>query len=45
MTTRPTLIFALSGLGKSALCNRHPDVTYDTDTAFDAALAQTGRRG
>lgn len=37
--TAPVLIFALSGLGKSTLCARHPDHTYDTDTALDAALA------
>lgn len=36
---RPLLLFALSGLGKSALCERFPDVTYDTDTALDSALA------
>lgn len=33
------LIFALSGLGKSTLCLRFPDLTYDTDLAFDDALA------
>jgi GTPase SAR1 family protein len=36
---RSILIFALSGLGKTTLCQRFPAVTYDTDIAFDAALA------
>ncbi|MCB9542285.1 MAG: hypothetical protein H6703_07555 [Myxococcales bacterium] len=45
----PALVFALSGLGKSTLCARYPDVCHDTDTTFDAALAAcfpalTGRR-
>jgi len=33
------LVFALSGLGKSELCRRFPSSTYDTDEAFDLALA------
>jgi len=37
--TRIVLIFALSGLGKTTLCKRFPAVTYDTDVAFDTALA------
>lgn len=37
---RPALVFALSGLGKSTLCARHPAHTHDTDVALDAALAR-----
>lgn len=36
---RPILVYALSGLGKSALCRRFPHRTADTDTNLDAVLA------
>ena len=32
------LIYALSGLGKSTVCDGHPERTYDTDIALDSAL-------
>ena len=38
-TANSVLVFALSGLGKTTLCRLYPLVTYDTDIAFDAALA------
>ena len=39
------LAYALSGLGKSWLCNRYPTLICDTDTALDAALAASWRGG
>jgi hypothetical protein len=35
---RSILIYALSGMGKSTLARRYPDVTFDTDVALDEAL-------
>ncbi len=36
--TTPILLHALSGLGKSTLAARYPQVTHDTDTDLDAML-------
>jgi hypothetical protein len=33
------LVYALSGLGKTELCEAYPDVTFDTDVALQSALA------